>query len=122
MGSAASTAYALGQETTGSSTVGAGIGGIARAASNAARERVSSTLGIDEASAQGSSAAWMAFNRTGSKAASTGASATGGEPEWARAMRTQQTGRHHHQAALHALQQGDRGGASAHPDIKERDE
>jgi type IV secretion system protein TrbL len=50
------------------------------------------------------------------------AAAAGGEPEWARAMRAQQTGRHHRQAALHALQQGDRGGASAHPDIKERDE
>jgi type IV secretion system protein TrbL len=122
MGSAATSAYALGQESAGSATVGAGLGGIARAASNVARDRVSTALGLDQASAHGSAAAWMALNRTGSQAASGHAAAAGGEPEWARAMRAQQTGRHHRQAALHALQQGDRGGASAHPDIKERDE
>jgi type IV secretion system protein TrbL len=37
-------------------------------------------------------------------------------------MRGQQTARHHRQIALHTLQQGDRGGASATPDIKERDD
>jgi type IV secretion system protein TrbL len=37
-------------------------------------------------------------------------------------LRADQAARHHQQVAVHALQQGDRGGASATPDIKERDE
>jgi len=36
-------------------------------------------------------------------------------------MRAEQTSRHRRQLAIHTLQQGDRGGASATPDIKERD-
>ncbi|HEY9553728.1 MAG TPA: P-type conjugative transfer protein TrbL, partial [Allosphingosinicella sp.] len=47
---------------------------------------------------------------------------TGGAPAWARAMRAEQSGRHHRQLAVHALSQGDRGGASAIPDIKERND
>jgi type IV secretion system protein TrbL len=43
-------------------------------------------------------------------------------PGWARAMQSEQAKRHHRQVALHALQQGDRGGASATPDIKERND
>ena len=40
----------------------------------------------------------------------------------AQSLRAQQDSRHHRQVALHALQQGDRGGGSATPDIKERDD
>ena len=43
-------------------------------------------------------------------------------PAWARAMRDQQTSRHRRQVAIHALSQGDRGGGSAIPDIKERND
>ena len=46
MGSAASTAYTLGKETAASPTMAAGLGGVARAAGNAARERMSGALGI----------------------------------------------------------------------------
>ncbi|SDA36873.1 type IV secretion system protein TrbL [Sphingomonas sp. NFR15] len=120
MGSAASTAYSLGKETAAAPTMTAGVGGIARAAGNAARARASSALGLSEAATQGRTAAWNAFHRTGggSPASSPGSDDI---PAWARAMRGQQTARHHRQVAMHAIQQGDRGGASATPDIQERD-
>lgn len=121
MGSAASTAYTLGKETAAAPTMGAGMGGVARAAGNAARDRVSNAFGLREAASQGRAAAWNALNRTAGDGASQSAT-DGAAPGWARAMRNQQTARHHRQIALHALQQGDRGGASATPDIKERDD
>ena len=120
MGSAASTAYSLGKETAPAPTMAAGLGGVARAAGNAARERASSALGLGEAASQGRAAAWNALNRTSSGDTSQGPSSDGA-PAWARAMRGQQTARHHRQIAMHTLQQGDRGGASATPDIKERE-
>jgi len=120
MGSAASTAYTLGKGVAPAPTMAAGLGGVTRAAGNAAHERASSALGLGEAASQGRAAAWNAFHRTssGDPAQSNGSD---GVPAWARAMRGQQTARHHRQVALHAIQQGDRGGASATPDIKERD-
>jgi type IV secretion system protein TrbL len=36
-------------------------------------------------------------------------------------MRSEQSARHHRQVALHAVRDGDRGGAGANPDISERD-
>src|SRR3546814_3225608 len=51
MGSAASPAYKLGQEGAGSSSVGAGLGGVASAAGSAARSRMTAALGIGEAAA-----------------------------------------------------------------------
>ena len=120
MGSAASTAYTLGKETAASPTVGAGIGGVAQAAGNAARARASRALGLGEAAKGGRQAAWNALNQTSaSSSSSEGASTT---PAWAQSLRAEQAARHHRQVAVHALQQGDRGGASATPDIKERDE
>lgn len=121
MGSAASTAYTLGKEAAPSPTMAAGLGGVARAAGNAPRDRTSSALGIGEAASKGRAAAWNALNRTTADGPAQ-SSDTDGTPAWARAMRGQQTARHHRQIALHTLQQGDRGGASATPDIKERDD
>ncbi|MBY8823191.1 P-type conjugative transfer protein TrbL [Sphingomonas colocasiae] len=118
MGSAASTAYALGKETGGSPTVGAGLGGVARAAGNAARSRVSGALGVSEAAESGRKAAWNALNdKAPASPSATGESA----PAWAQALHAQQTSRHRRQLAVHAVSQGDRGGAAATPDIKERD-
>jgi type IV secretion system protein TrbL len=37
-------------------------------------------------------------------------------------MRDQQTNRHRRQLAINSISQGDRGGASATPDIKERND
>jgi type IV secretion system protein TrbL len=122
MGSAASTAYQLGKETAASPSVGAGLGGVAQAAGNAARSRVSGAFGLGEAASGGRQAAWNALNQGGPAASSPAGAAGDAAPAWARAMRAQQTGRHHRQIAMHTLAQGDRGGASAHPDIKERED
>ncbi|KTR81920.1 conjugal transfer protein TrbL [Novosphingobium barchaimii] len=128
MGSAASTAYSLGKETAATPSVGAGLGGVARAAENAAGSRMSSALALSEAAAGGRQAAWNALNQNSTQGSSPpssgrpGGGETGGTPAWARTMREQQTSRHHRQVAIHALQQGDRGGASATPDIKERND
>ncbi|NUQ17401.1 MAG: P-type conjugative transfer protein TrbL, partial [Sphingomonas sp.] len=43
-------------------------------------------------------------------------------PDWARRLRSEQAARHHRQAALQAVREGDRGGAAANPDIKEKEE
>ncbi|MBT2243589.1 P-type conjugative transfer protein TrbL [Sphingobium sp. BHU LFT2] len=120
MGSAASTAYRLGRETAASPSVGAGLGGVAQAAGNAARSRVGGTLGLGEAAAGGRQAALDALNQ--SSPPSNPIESAGRTPAWARAMRQQQTNRHRQSQAIHALQQGDRGGASATPDIKERND
>jgi type IV secretion system protein TrbL len=128
MGSAASTAYHRGRETAATPSVGAGLGGVARAAGNAAKSRASSALGLGEAAADGRKAAWNALNENStqiSSASSQGGPGGGGEtgmPAWARAMRDQQTNRHRRQLAIHSISQGDRGGASATPDIKERND
>jgi type IV secretion system protein TrbL len=119
MGSAASAAAQLGKETGGSA-----IGGMAAAAKGAAAQKVSSTFGVGAAAERGRTAAWNALNQA--SGASTESNAAGGgagdgAPAWARNLRAQQTARHHRQLALHTLQQGDRGGASATPDIKEKE-
>jgi type IV secretion system protein TrbL len=122
MGSAASASYQLGQTAAGSSSLGAGIGGMAQAAGNAVRQKASAALGLSEAAERGRDAAWSALNGgAGSKGSAPDASSDGA-PSWARSLRAQQTARHHRQVALHTLQQGDRGGASATPDIKERED
>jgi type IV secretion system protein TrbL len=122
MGSAASTAYSLGQEAAGSSSVGAGMSGMARAAGGAARSRMSSALGLTDAAESGRQAAFDAM--TG-RNASSGGGKTGGAsamPDWAQSMKAQASARHHGQAAIHTIQQGDRGGHGASPDIKERED
>jgi len=119
MGSAASTAAQLGRETGGSS-----IGGMAAAAKGAAAQKMESTFGLGDAVARGRNAAFTALTGAGKSKSSGGTDSDGGDatPAWARSMRAQQTARHHRQLAVHTLQQGDRGGASATPDIKERND
>ena len=116
MGSAGSTAAQLGPETGDSSI------GMATAAKGAAAQKSEATFGLGAAAERGRSAAWSALNRTSASPANSAGEAADGTPAWARAMRAQQNARHHRQNALHTLQQGDRGGASATPDIKERDD
>ncbi|MGT2514465.1 P-type conjugative transfer protein TrbL [Sphingomonas panni] len=116
MGTAASSAAQFGRETGGSA-----VGGMAAAAKGAAAQKIESTLGLGAAAERGRNAAWSALHRT--PGASPGTSGgDGGMPAWARAMREQQTSRHRRQVAIHALSQGDRGGGSAIPDIKERND
>ncbi|MEH3101626.1 P-type conjugative transfer protein TrbL [Sphingomonas adhaesiva] len=128
LGSGASTAYALGQEAAGASTVRAGLGGVARSAGGIARQKAGDTLDITGARQAGRDAAIGGFRRDAPAAAAdggtapAGTAATGsGAPAWARDMRRRQDVRHHAQAAVHTLQQGDRGGGGANPDIKETD-
>ena len=63
----------------------------------------------------------------GSAGAGPGAAASAGgaadeAPSWARRLRSEQTARHHRHVALQAVREGDRGGAAATPDIKERED
>ncbi|QBM75931.1 P-type conjugative transfer protein TrbL [Sphingomonas sp. AAP5] len=123
MGSATSTAYGLGQTSAGSNTVGAGLNGLAQAAGGALRQKASATLGLAEARQSGRDAAWSALN--GSSSSSPRGGRSDGDPSvpgWARAMRQEQSARHHRHAAVQALREGDRGGASATPDIKEKED
>ncbi len=123
MGSAASTAWKLGQETSGSASVGAGLGGIATAARGAAAQRMGNAFGISAAAERGQQAAWEAGNTSLSPAtASANVSTAEAMPGWARNLQSTQAARHHRQMAIHALQQGDRGGHGATPDIKQRED
>jgi len=122
MGSAASTAYKLGQETSGATTVRAGLGGIATAARGAAANRMRETLDLGGAAERGQQAAWAAGNRPESSATATGGAATSDPmPAWAQKLQSMQTSRHRRQMAIHTIQGGDRGGGGITPDIKERD-
>ncbi len=122
MGSAASTAAQLGRESGGSA-----IGGMAAAAKGAASQKMSSTLGLGAAAEHGRQAAWSALSGRKSSPSSSPAGGGGGGsgseamPAWASNLRAEQTTRHRRQLAYQSLKDGDRGGASATPDIKERD-
>ena len=120
MGTAASTAYRLGQETKGEASVAAGLGGIASAGGAAARAKFGEAAGLGAAKERGERAAL--FAGATSRAPAVAADAAGGTPDWARKLRSEQTARHHRHAALQAVRDGDRGGAAANPDIKEKEE
>lgn len=116
MGTAASTSYKLGQETSGSSTVRAGLGGMATAAKGAASARMRNAFGLGDAAERGRQAAW----RASGAGSDTGVDADS-MPGWARKLQATQTARARRQMALHALRDGDKGGAGITPDIRERD-
>jgi type IV secretion system protein TrbL len=126
MGSGAATAYRLGKETSGESGlagVRAGVAGVGSAAAGFAQAR----SGLGEAATAGRNAAWNSGTTShtagGAAPVSTSASAAGGEaPAWAQSLRAEQTARHRRQLVAQTLREGDRGGAPAAPDIKERDE
>jgi type IV secretion system protein TrbL len=119
MGAATSTAYRLGQETSGSASVGAGLRGVARAGAGRARGRAESQLGLGAAVDRGRQAALGA--QGGGPAGADGPKA-GDEPAWARRLRGQQNARHYRQLALHAVREGDRGSGAANPDISEKED
>jgi len=121
MGSAASTAYRLGQETSGSSTIGAGLSGVTRAAGHAARDKLGGVGGLSAAAERGERAAFMAGARTtGETAAAT--AAANEMPQWAQRLRSESMSRHRRHMALAAIRDGDQGGSGAIPDIKERED
>ena len=122
MGSAASTAYELGQATSQSPTVGAGLGGVVTAAGHAAREKLSSATGLGAAAERGERAALFAGARVSHPA---GADAGGGvdtAPPWARQLRSEAAARHHRHLAMQTIREGDRGGVGAAPDIAEKED
>jgi type IV secretion system protein TrbL len=122
MGAAASTAYRLGQETSGSDSIGAGLGGVAGAAGAAARQKLGDAGKFSAAVESGQRAALFAGASRAPAHADQGAAQPAGEaPGWARQLRSEQSARHHRQVALQAIKDGDRGGAAANPDISERE-
>jgi type IV secretion system protein TrbL len=124
MGSAASAAYKMGQEGAGSKSVAAGLGGVAHAAGNAARARTSNAFGLGDAAASGRQAAFDALTNHKPSTANRAPGADSGtqQPAWARSLKQSQDARHHRQIVAHTLREGDRGGASATPDIKEKED
>lgn len=123
MGAAASTAYRLGQETSGSASVGAGIAGIANSGAAAAKSKIGRSAGLASAAERGRRAALLAGAPSAPGAAEgVAAAAENGAPVWARQLRAQQSARHHRQATVQAIRDGERGGAAANPDIREREE
>ena len=96
--------------------------GLATAASGAARSRMSAALGLGEAAEAGRQGAFNAMAGRTSPAAAGAADDARNMPGWARAMKDQASARHHRQAVVHAVGQGDRGGGGATPDIKERED
>lgn len=122
LGAAGQTAYKLGQETSGSQSIGAGLQGIASAAKAAGAERLQSMGGFKAAAEEGRQAAWNAGSSSKSgRQAAPSSPPDNAPPAWAQQLQSQQASRHRRQAALHVLRDGDRGGAGASPDIKERD-
>lgn len=120
VGSAASTAYQLGQETSGSSSVRAGLGGVASAAGHAVRDSLGKAGGLAAAADRGERAALMAGGRTSSSAGPVPSNEAA--PRWAQQLRSEQTSRHRRHLALAAIRDGDRGSAGALPDISEKEE
>jgi type IV secretion system protein TrbL len=122
MGAAAGAAYRLGQETSGSKSVGAGVGGMVSAGAAAARQKLGEAGGIGSAAERGQRAAFFAgASRSGAEPAG-GSAGSEEAPSWARRLRSEQSARHHRHVALQSLREGDRGGAGAAPDIKERED
>jgi type IV secretion system protein TrbL len=103
--------------------VSAGLGGVARAGAHAAGDRLRNFGGLSDAAGRGQRAALLAGgSRSGSGAAQSASAADDGAPQWARQLRSEQAARHHRHAALQAVREGDRGGAGANPDIKEKED
>ena len=135
MGSAASSAYQLGQATSGASGLGgvaAGMGGVARAGAGAVAQKVRSMAGragasLAERAQAGREGAWRA---TGGRptAAMAEAAATppggspSGPPRWAQRLRTEQAARAHRHATLQAVREGDRPGTGANPSLHQKDD
>ena len=122
MGTATSTAYRLGQETSGSTSIGAGLGGIASAGSAAIRDRMTNAGGIGAAADRGERAALLAGSSRAGGGADRESAPGSATPDWVRQLRAEQRVRHHRTSALQAIREGDGGGAAAIPDIKEKEE
>jgi type IV secretion system protein TrbL len=125
IGSAASSAYALGQETRGSTSVGAGLAGVGTAARGAAGQALrgaSERVGLGAAAERGRDEAWNAGTTGGGQAAASRSAPASDTPAWASEMKSDQRRRSARQAAVHTLSSGDRGGSGANPEISEKED
>ena len=120
MGAGAARGYALGQQSAGTASVKAGLGGVAKAAGHAVRSRASGGFGLGQAAAEGRAAADAAFEGSHSPPSAPRPAQTA--PPWARKAQAEHAARHRRQLALHAVQQGDHHGGGASPDISERND
>lgn len=132
MGSAASSAYRLGQETAGSASIGAGLGGLATAAGGAASQGARAAASriatpLRPSVEKGRQAAWNAGQTSSTSPASGTGLAAGagaspaGMPAWAQSLRSKQTARHRRHMAMQALRDGDRPGSGANPNLSEKE-
>ena len=125
MGALASTTYHLGQEASGSSSVGAGLKGMAQAAGNASNARIYGAFGLKDTAADGRAAGARAFAGNGPSPTNTNNAGApeskGGAPVWAEQLRAAEIARHHRQVVAQALSESHSGGASATPDIDEKE-
>ncbi|WOF44561.1 P-type conjugative transfer protein TrbL [Sphingopyxis indica] len=120
VGSGASAAYQMGQKNSGSTSIGAGLGGVARAAGGLAGSKAGRALGLSEAAASGRQAVSASQGR--GEVVTTNHAAEGkAAPPWAQRLQATQAARHRRQMAVHAIRDGDKGGQGMTPDIKERD-
>ena len=138
MGAGASTAYKLGQETSGSNSVGAGLKGVASAGAGAVKDKVGAarnkTSGVfGDAADRGRKAAFFAGSGRKDEAGETSGSGSGGggggsaanderAPAWAQRLQAKQTGRQQRRAVLDAVSQGSSSGGGANPDIKDKED
>ncbi|HET6222521.1 MAG TPA: type IV secretion system protein, partial [Dongiaceae bacterium] len=135
IGSAASTAYQLGEAMSGATGMGgvaAGLGGVARAGGNAvaqgARSAPSRTASsLSQSARTGREAAWHA---TGGNRVFGGSPASVAEgrppvaadsaPQWARRLRAEQASRAYRHTTAQAIKDGDKPAGAANPDLKDR--
>ncbi len=135
VGSAASTAFQMGQATSGAAGMGgvaAGLSGVARAAGGAAAQKTRSMAGragesLSRSAQAGRDGVWRATggqptSGMAEPAASSPAGASSSSPPWAQRLRAEQARRTHARATSQAIKDGDRPGAPANPDLSTKEE
>ncbi len=131
LASGASTAYQLGQATsgeTGASRVAAGLGGVACAAGGAISQAVrgakyNAASSFSESASSGRNKAWTATGgtSTASMANSASQAPTNTAPTLANRFRAEQAARVSAHAVNQAIKDGDRPGAGANPSLHQKD-
>jgi type IV secretion system protein TrbL len=126
MGSAAQASYRLGQETSGSASIGAGLGGMATAAGGAASQGMKAAASriaspIRASAERGQQAAWNAGRTSPAPAAASSGAASDPTPAWAQSLRAQQTARHQRHMTMQTIKDGDRPGGAANPDLSQKE-
>ena len=131
MSSSASTAYRMGQATSGQSGMagaGAGMAGVVHAGIGAVGQRFASAArsarqSFSESATRGVQAGWKATGgeppkSTASPSAASSSSADPA-PQWARNIASDRAAHTQRHIAAQAIKDGDKGGAAANPDLSE---